>query len=104
MGYENFFATPEHAQATVRPENLQLIGRGETLNSGAHNLPAVITQIAYRGVDVMVRATATDSTGTAVDLLASVRADSGATSRLHLEPGAEITAAIRPADLVPLAD
>ncbi|OFI36898.1 ABC transporter [Arthrobacter sp. SW1] len=104
MGYENFFATSEHPQATVRPENLQLLERGATLNSGAHNLPAVITQIAYRGVDVMVRATATDASGTAVDLLAAVRADSGLASGIRLEPGSEITAAIRPADLVPLAN
>jgi ABC-type Fe3+/spermidine/putrescine transport system ATPase subunit len=103
MGYENFFATAEHTQATVRPENLQLLERSSNLNGGAHNLPAVITQIAYRGVDVMVRATATDTTGKAVDLLAAVRADSGLGSGLRLEPGAQITAAIRPADLVPLA-
>ncbi|MEA5455464.1 ABC transporter ATP-binding protein [Sinomonas sp. JGH33] len=99
MGYENFFATREHASATVRPENLRLLGHEAALDDGAHGFPAVVTQVAYRGVDLMVRATATDAAGDDVELVAAVRADSGT----RLEPGARVTAGIRTADLVPLA-
>lgn len=104
LGYENFFATSEHDQATVRPENLQLLPRGESLNSGAHNFPAVITQLAYRGVDLMVRATATDASGATVNLLAAVRMDAARRPEFRLEPGVEINAAVRAADLVPLSE
>ncbi|WP_285723820.1 ABC transporter ATP-binding protein [Psychromicrobium xiongbiense] len=104
MGYENFFATADHPQATVRPENLRLLSRDDAVGTGGHRLPAVITQIAYRGVDLMVRSTATDASGSTVDLLATVRADSAATSSTPLEPGSEVIAAIRPSDLIHLAD
>ncbi|MET3810834.1 ABC transporter ATP-binding protein [Arthrobacter sp. UYEF3] len=103
MGYENFFSTTAHDHATVRPENLKLLPRGQNLNSGADNFPAVITQVAYRGVDLMVRATGTDSSGKDVNLLAAIRGDSAAQPGLRLQPGEQITAGIRAVDLVPLA-
>ncbi|SEE81408.1 ABC transporter ATP-binding protein [Ruania alba] len=97
LGYENFVPTAD-AQLTVRPEHLQVsLGSAET--SDGLSLPGRVTDLAYRGVDVLVTLSA-DAPGTSepVRLVADLRA----TTAPDLRIGDEVTVAAGPAHLVTL--
>ncbi|GAA4725917.1 putative spermidine/putrescine transport system ATP-binding protein [Promicromonospora umidemergens] len=74
LGYENFLALGDGRQAAVRPEHLRVVPL-DTPADGAVALDAVVRDVAYRGVDLLVTLDATDATGAAVRLLADHRAD-----------------------------
>ncbi|GAB2479652.1 hypothetical protein GCM10027063_21860 [Promicromonospora xylanilytica] len=74
LGYENFLTLADGRQAAVRPEHLRVAPEG-TAADGAVALDAVVRDVAYRGVDLLVTLDATDPTGAAVRLLADHRAD-----------------------------
>jgi ABC-type Fe3+/spermidine/putrescine transport system ATPase subunit len=85
LGYENFLTLADGRQAAVRPEHLRIVpaddgvggaGAGGTESAdGGVVLDAVVRDVAYRGVDLLVTLDATDPAGTAVRLLADHRAD-----------------------------
>jgi putative spermidine/putrescine transport system ATP-binding protein len=82
LGYENFLTLADGRQAAVRPEHLRVVpadsptdSTTETPADGGVVLDAVVRDVAYRGVDLLVTLDATDPAGTAVRLLADHRAD-----------------------------
>jgi ABC-type Fe3+/spermidine/putrescine transport system ATPase subunit len=81
LGYENFLTLADGRQAAVRPEHLRIAPEGTAADSSAADggavLDAVVRDVAYRGVDLLVTLDATDPAGTAVRLLAGHRAEAG---------------------------
>ncbi|WP_423923641.1 ABC transporter ATP-binding protein [Frigoribacterium sp. 2-23] len=78
LGYENFVTTAGGTTVTVRPEHLEVVPTsGGTASVGASAsglaLPATVTDVAYRGVDVLVTVQATDASGAGVRLVSDVR-------------------------------
>lgn len=109
LGYENFFAFTATTLATVRPEHMTFVAdrpnqRPDEGQRDQQNvvLPAVIDQIAYRGVDLVVRATATDASDDLVPLVAELRPETAGGFDLH--PGDRAMAIIPLDRLVSLAD
>ncbi|MDQ4112025.1 MAG: ABC transporter ATP-binding protein [Actinomycetota bacterium] len=97
LGYENFIETTD-GFVTVRPEHLSLeLGASDPALGLA--LPGVVTDVAYRGVDVLVTVAARDAQGEVV-LRADMRADGPA----PLAPGDAVTVTAPTARLVPLSD
>jgi len=72
LGYENFIQTAG-GLVTVRPEHLEIVP-GTVSPAGGLALPAVVTDVAYRGVDQIITVTSRDDTGQ-VTLMSDVRAD-----------------------------
>lgn len=97
LGYENFIHTAS-GLVTVRPEHL-VVHPGEAAGGSALALSAVVTDIAYRGVDLLITVAARDEQG-AVTLLSDVRADGAP----RLAPGDSVTVTAGAAHLVELAE
>ncbi|GAA3669990.1 ABC transporter ATP-binding protein [Microbacterium marinilacus] len=97
LGYENFVATAE-GTLTVRPEHLAVLPASVPADGLA--LPAVVTDVAYRGVDLLVTVIARDANGE-VTLRADMRADGDAP---RLVPGDSVTVAAPESRLVRLPD
>jgi putative spermidine/putrescine transport system ATP-binding protein len=72
LGYENFIHTAS-GLVTVRPEHVEIVP-GTTSPAGGLALPAVVTDVAYRGVDQIITVTSRDDNGQ-VTLMSDVRAD-----------------------------
>lgn len=72
LGYENFIQTAG-SLVTVRPEHLEIVP-GTVSPAGGLALPAVVTDVAYRGVDQIITVTSRDDNGQ-VTLMSDVRAD-----------------------------
>ncbi|MFD7510741.1 ABC transporter ATP-binding protein [Streptomyces sp. NPDC059853] len=109
LGYQNFLELPGRGLVTVRPELLALHAEHrETAGDGAAPardaaVPATVTSIAYRGVDLRVALDAVDATGATVPLIASVRRDAIDSRDLPaLLPGGRVTVSADPGHLVPL--
>ncbi|MFI6428340.1 ABC transporter ATP-binding protein [Promicromonospora sp. NPDC050880] len=78
LGYENFLTLADGREAAVRPEHLRVVPADTPLDGQADDavvLDAVVRDVAYRGVDVLVTCEATDPAGTTVRLVADHRAD-----------------------------
>ncbi|GAA2356091.1 ABC transporter ATP-binding protein [Streptomyces carpaticus] len=108
LGYENFLELPGRGLVTVRPELLELRGEHlETAGNGtapATAVPATVTSIAYRGVELRVALDAVDATGATVPLIASVRRDAIDSRDLPaLLPGGRVTVGADPGHLVRLS-
>ncbi|WP_326596380.1 ABC transporter ATP-binding protein [Streptomyces sp. NBC_01803] len=111
LGYENFFHLPSRGLVTVRPELLTVRPGDDGTAAGAApgaadgtTVPATVTSIAYRGVELRVALEAVDATGATVPLIASVRRDTVAPEDLPaLLPGGRVTVSATPDHLVPLA-
>ncbi|WP_049568636.1 ABC transporter ATP-binding protein [Streptomyces sp. SBT349] len=112
LGYENFLHVPARGLVTVRPELLRVRG-GDGGNGGngadatgaadGAAVPATVTSLAYRGVELRVLLDAVDATGATVPLIASVRRDTVASEDLPaLLPGGRVTVSAAPEHLVPL--
>ena len=97
LGYENFVHTAA-GLVTVRPEHL-VVTPDDAGATGAIALPAVVTDIAYRGVDLLITLAARDDAG-AITLLSDVRADGAP----RLAPGDSVTVTAAASHLVELAD
>lgn len=89
LGYENFLNLDINTEITVRPEHLAVVpgsttkpvpGGGMDVDSSHDGirLPATVTDVAYRGVDVIVSANAQDPTGKTVSLVSDTRAEEAA--------------------------
>jgi len=72
LGYENFVQTVS-GLVTVRPEHVEIVP-GTTAPATGLALPAVVTDVAYRGVDQIITVTSRDQNGQ-VTLMSDVRAD-----------------------------
>ncbi|GGM23097.1 ABC transporter ATP-binding protein [Promicromonospora citrea] len=77
LGYENFLTLADGREAAVRPEHLRVVTADAPLDGRVDDvvLDAVVRDVAYRGVDVLVTLDATDPAGTAVRLVADHRAE-----------------------------
>ncbi|MFI2365104.1 ABC transporter ATP-binding protein [Promicromonospora sp. NPDC019610] len=86
LGYENFLTLADGREAAVRPEHLRIVPASASLDGadgvvagGAADgdvvLDAVVADVAYRGVDLLVTLDAADPAGAPVRLLADHRAD-----------------------------
>ncbi|MFD6443775.1 ABC transporter ATP-binding protein [Promicromonospora sp. NPDC060204] len=87
LGYENFLTLADGREAAVRPEHLRIVPANTPLDGVAGGtadgdvvLDAVVADVAYRGVDLLVTLDATDPAGAPVRLLADHRADHAATA------------------------
>lgn len=103
MGYENFLTLADGTQATVRPERLvvadpAVAGPDELAGPGLR-LSATVADVAYRGVDLLVTAEATDPAGRPARLIADLRGVlPGA-----IVPGQKVSLGIAPEHLIALA-
>lgn len=97
LGYENFVQTSS-GLVTVRPEHL-VIHADESSGSSALAVRGTVTDVAYRGVDLLITVAATDESGP-ITLLSDVRADGAP----RIAPGDAVTATASAAHLVELAD
>ncbi|WP_285103524.1 ABC transporter ATP-binding protein [Promicromonospora sp. MEB111] len=78
LGYENFLTLADGREAAVRPEHLRIVPADAPLDGAADGgvvLDAVVVDVAYRGVDLLVTLDATDPAGAPVRLVADHRAD-----------------------------
>ncbi|KQQ22144.1 ABC transporter ATP-binding protein [Rathayibacter caricis DSM 15933] len=96
LGYENFLGLADGSLVTVRPEHLAVTSGA---SSGALSLDAVVVDVAYRGVDVLVTVEATDPAGDPVRLVSDVRADSAA----RVAPGDAVVVSAAASRIVALA-
>lgn len=100
LGYENFIQTTD-GPLTVRPEHVSIMPAAgqQHADPGSLAMPATVTDVAYRGVDLLITVTASDEQGE-IRLLSDTRADSAPT----VAPGDEVIATAPGSRLVPLAD
>lgn len=102
LGYENFLTLADGRQVAVRPEHLRIVPvDGVADSDGGLVLDAVVRDVAYRGVDLLVTLDASDASGTAVRLLADRRADASeptpsAGDRVRLSAPGQRLAVLRP--------
>ncbi len=77
MGYENFITDDGGRELTIRPEHLSVSPAGSAAETpvGGLRLPGRVTDVAYRGVDVIVTAAAQAPSGEEVTLISDMRAD-----------------------------
>lgn len=97
LGYENFVQTAS-GLVTVRPEHL-VVHAGEPTGLAGLAVPGTVTDVAYRGVDLLVTVAAHDESGP-ITLRSDVRADGAP----RLAPGDTVMATASAAQLVALAD
>lgn len=106
LGYENFLATADGSLLTVRPEHLR-VGTIDGATGGAPetglNLPAVVTDSGYRGVDHIVTMTATDAAGQETTLVSTTRRDTLSSDQSGVRPGDRVLAQARDHEIVRLA-
>ena len=95
LGYENFLTLADGQRAAIRPERLHL---GDVAGD-AVRLQATITDVAYRGVDLLVTSEVTDPSGERVRLVSDVR---GVAAGTHA-PGQTVQLSIAPEHLIVLA-
>ncbi|WOF23424.1 ABC transporter ATP-binding protein [Microbacterium betulae] len=97
LGYENFVRTPA-GLVTVRPEHVSVVAgaveRGEGLA-----VEGTVTDVAYRGVDLLITVAARDAEGE-TRLLSDIRSDGAP----HVSPGDRVTVTAPASRLVALAD
>lgn len=88
LGYENFITTRAGDRLTIRPEHLRILPEHAQVDRGLDLvLEGVVTDVAYRGVDVIVAVDARTEGGN-VRLLADLRAIDAA----ELAPGQNVLA------------
>lgn len=99
LGYENFLTLADGKRAAVRPEQLRVDAPGDPDAGDGLRLEGAVTDVAYRGVDLLVTSEVTDPAGDRVRLVADVRgAGPGA-----FVPGQPVRLAIAPEHLITLA-
>lgn len=97
LGYENFVQTPG-GLITVRPEHL-VVEPGTSSTAGGFSMSGMVTDVAYRGVDLLITVAASDPSG-AISLRSDVRADGAP----RLAPGDPVTVSASASHLVSLND
>ena len=106
LGYENFVSAADGTSLTVRPEHLVVeptaggAGRAAAPAAAGLHLPGTVTDVAYRGVDLLVTVAAIDASGARVRLVSDVRA----TGTSSLAPGDDVVVTAPQSRLVALGD
>ena len=96
LGYENFLTLADGRHAAIRPERL---GLGDAGTGDGLRLEGTVTDVAYRGVDLLVTSEVTDPSGARVRLVSDVR---GVTAGAYA-PGQAVRLAIAQEHLIVLA-
>ncbi|MGC5629491.1 ABC transporter ATP-binding protein [Georgenia sp. Z1344] len=103
LGYENFLHDAGGQLLTARPEHIELDpaggARGSDTASSGLALDGTVLDVAYRGVDVLVKVAAQDASGERVELLADLRA----TTAPHLDAGDPVRVQVPESRLVAVA-
>jgi putative spermidine/putrescine transport system ATP-binding protein len=99
LGYENFITMTDGALLTVRPEHLEVTPEHQTAAVGGLSLPGTVSDVAYRGVDVMVTVQSTDPSGLNVTFVSDLRADTAPAVTV----GDRVTVTAHQSRLVPIA-
>jgi len=100
LGYENFVTTADGHVLAIRPEHLEVSAQAASGSTDGLRLTGTITDVAFRGVDLLVTVDAVDASGASVRLLSDVRSTGSDT----LAIGDQITVSAAPGRLVALAD
>jgi len=100
LGYENFVTTADGHALAIRPEHLEVSAQAASGSADGLRLTGTITDVAFRGVDLLVTVDAVDASGASVRLLSDVRSTGSDT----LAIGDQITVSAAPGRLVALAD
>jgi putative spermidine/putrescine transport system ATP-binding protein len=102
LGYENFVTAADGTLLAIRPEHLGVTPEtpaGGAAHDGLH-LAGVVSDVAYRGVDLLVTVQAVDATGAEVRLLSDVRSTGSETVAI----GDRVTVTAPASRLVALVD
>jgi putative spermidine/putrescine transport system ATP-binding protein len=100
LGYENFVTTADGRAIAIRPEHLEVAATTPAGSADGLRLTGRITDVAFRGVDLLVTVDAVDASGAPVRLLSDVRS----TGTDTLAIGDDVTVSAAPGRLVALAD
>jgi len=100
LGYENFVTTADGLAIAIRPEHLEVSAATPAGSADGLRLTGTITDVAFRGVDLLVTVDAVDDSGASVRLLSDVRS----TGTDTLAVGDDVTVSAAPGRLVALAD
>jgi putative spermidine/putrescine transport system ATP-binding protein len=100
LGYENFVTTADGRAIAIRPEHLEVSAATPAGSADGLRLTGTITDVAFRGVDLLVTVDAVDDSGASVRLLSDVRSTGADT----LAIGDDVTVGAAPGRLVALAD
>ncbi|WP_150308091.1 ABC transporter ATP-binding protein [Planctomonas psychrotolerans] len=99
LGYENFLTAADGSVLAVRPEHLDVLPVGGPTAAGGLALDATVTDVAYRGVDMLVTVRTVDASGADVRLISDVRSDGLSTVSI----GDVVTVTAPPSRLVAMA-
>jgi len=100
LGYENFVTAADGRAIAIRPEHLEVSAATPAGSADGLRLTGTITDVAFRGVDLLVTVDAVDDSGASVRLLSDVRSTGADT----LAIGDDVTVGAAPGRLVALAD
>jgi len=100
LGYENFVTAADGRAIAIRPEHLEVSAATPAGSADGLRLTGTITDVAFRGVDLLVTVDAVDDSGASVRLLSDVRS----TGTDTLAIGDDVTVSAAPGRLVALAD
>jgi len=78
LGYENFVTAADGSLIAVRPEHLEVTAAVAPGSSDGLRLTGTVTDVAYRGVDLLVTADAVDASGATVRLRSDSRSNATA--------------------------
>jgi len=100
LGYENFVTAADGRAIAIRPEHLEVSAATPAGSADGLRLTGTITDVAFRGVDLLVTVDAVDDSGASVRLLSDVRSTGVDT----LAVGDTVTVGAARGRLVALAD
>jgi putative spermidine/putrescine transport system ATP-binding protein len=98
LGYENFLTAADGSLLAVRPEHLDVTAVAPSASSDGLALTGTVTDVAYRGVDLLVTADAVDASGATVRL----RSDSRSNATASIAIGDTVSLSAPAGRLVPI--
>ena len=98
LGYENFVTAADGSLIAVRPEHLDVAAAAPAGSSDGLRLTGTVTDVAYRGVDLLVTADAVDASGATVRL----RSDSRSNATASFAIGDTVSLSAAAGRLVPI--
>jgi len=98
LGYENFLTAADGSLIAVRPEHLDVSAAAAAGSSDGLALTGTVTDVAYRGVDLLVTADAVDASGATV----RVRSDSRSNATASIAIGDTVSLSAAAGRLVPI--
>ena len=98
LGYENFVTAADGSLIAVRPEHLDVTASPAAGSADGLLLTGTVTDVAYRGVDLLVTADAVDASGATVRL----RSDSRSNATASIAIGDTVLLSAAAGRLVPI--